>query len=124
MADADADILNEESRLVRRLDRLFRIERGGALTRRPNALGELLHGRRDAIIEDLMRADATRRALKITASAELQQAVEALASELARSRDAIDVRVRQLREDWHILRGDGVPTGMRHSLQRRLVGKG
>jgi hypothetical protein len=124
MTDADRAIVAHESHLARRLGRLFRAERQGRLSGRRRGLAGGLVRRRGELIEALIGTDAARRARRLPISPELRRAAEALAREAALSHDRADVRLRQLRDDLLMARGQGIPTGIRGAAAGRLIGKG
>jgi hypothetical protein len=121
---AAGDILAQERRLARRVERLFRLERRGAMPRRSRDLAGRLAGRRGDLVTALMRADAARRALDLPVSPELRAALEALWRETGRARDSADTRLRQLAAELRLARGDGTASGVRHSVDSRLIGTG
>jgi hypothetical protein len=123
--DASArDLVSHESRLARRLERLFRLERRGALARRPRSLAARLTLRRGDLVTALIRADAMRQALKLPVSPALDTAMAALAGEVDLARGSADARLDRLAAELRIARGEGIASGLRDTGGGRLIGQG
>ena len=124
MRASPADLAARETRLARRLGRLFRVERVGALARRPARVADLLLRRRDALIGELVETDRRRRAAAIPASAELDHAAKALSAEIDASRATADDRVESIARQLRAARGEGMSSGARNDGAGRVLGRG
>jgi hypothetical protein len=121
---AASDIAVRESRLARRLGRLFRVERRGGFARRPPELAGHFLRRRGALIDELIATEVQRRAQAVPSSTELRQAAEALGREIRESRVSVDARIEQLETELRAARGEGMTTGMRNGAAGRVIGHG
>jgi hypothetical protein len=121
-ADPDTDPLLRESRIARRLERLFRIERRGGFARLPAPTLHRLTERRARLIEALAELERARRAAHPARSPALDPALAGLAEEVSRSLPLATGQVEALRaelEQWH-----GGTSGLRDSSGNRLLGRG
>ncbi len=119
------ELAKAECRTVRRLGRLFRIERTGRFDSRRGEAMQRLIGRRQQLVDELIRLDAARRELAIPAAPELGAAIGDLAREVERSRtwcvvqmEALSGEIRQLESATR------TATGLRDSADGRLLGSG
>lgn len=108
-------------RVVRRLARLFRIERAGRLTRRRAAIGRHLIARRAALIEVMIAAEYRRRSNGGALSPTVLQALRELALEVGRCRASAESRRAELAEELRSRRG-AAPSGVRGGAGGRLLG--
>jgi len=116
------DALQRECRLLRRLARLFRAEREGALARRPVALATRLIERRGLLIDQLLALERGRR--DAAPAPELRAAARALAAEIGAARRDAETRIDRLRRELRALGGEGAFTGMRNLAAGRVIGRG
>lgn len=121
MAD---DIALRESRLARRLGRLFRVERGGGFARHSPRLTDEVLRRRGVLIDELVATETDRRAQGLPSSPELRAAVEDLSRELVLSRRCVDARVEELTAELRAARGEGGLSGIRNGPHSRVIGRG
>lgn len=124
MARADANIAAVESRLARRVCRLFQMDRTGVLARRGANLAGRLRDRRGQLIALLIQTDKTRRNLEIPISPELQHAAEALWRETNSLHDGVQAELERLQIDLSLVRGAGRPTGIRNATAGRVIARG
>jgi hypothetical protein len=124
MIDRDMELTHREIRIVRRLSRLFRIERSGRLGRRPLDTVRRLIDRRGLLIEELMRLDARRRASALGASGELDLAMGAFATEIEEGGRRCQEVLAELGAELSRLRGEGAATGLRDGVAGQLLGRG
>jgi hypothetical protein len=124
MIDRDMELTRREIRIVRRLSRLFRIERSGRLGRRPLDTVRRLIDRRGLLIEELMRLDARRRASALGASGELDLAMAAFATEIEEGGRRCQEVLAELGAELSRLRGEGAATGLRDGVAGQLLGRG
>lgn len=101
----------QESRLARRLSRLFRAERMGRVERWPDEIGAQLRSRRARLIDEMLRLDAQRRAVAPLGPPELARAMAALAEEIGCSEQRCLDRLAELGAELH--RRRGAATGLR-----------
>jgi hypothetical protein len=113
-----------ESRIMRRLGRLFRIERTGGFDRRPTATVRRLVERRGALIDRLIALDDRRGAVFAPRSGGLDEALADLRREVERARPHAQTRAQRLTAELRLRRGGGVPTGLRGGAGGQLLGKG
>ena len=112
-----------ETRLARRIGRLFRIERMGGFDRCPQlAIDELIR-RRGVAIAELQRLDDARREAEITAPSSLRSAFWMLADEVNASQAAAESRKALLAAELQQRRARGT-TGLRDGRGSRLLGSG
>jgi hypothetical protein len=123
MSQDERDIVGYEAVLARRIGRLFRYERTATMTRRPDLMNRL-HARRGDLIEALMRADATRRHLRLAITPLLHGALRALWFDIAGARQEADDRLDGLRKELQLARGEGIRSGIRGSAGGRVLGRG
>ena len=122
MPDPGIDLADRESRIARRLERLFRIERNGGFARFPVETIARLVERRAALLETLAGLEATRRAGQPMRIAVLDAALEQLADEVARSLPIAEARVDRLRGE--LGRRGSTASGLRDDRGSRLLGRG
>jgi hypothetical protein len=111
-----------ERRLVRRLCRLFRIERSGGFDERPVAAVSRLVRRRGALVAELAALDRQRRLAAAPASRALDRDLAGLHREVERSLDPAQARLQRIGKDLRISRGEGSPTGIRDGAPVRHLG--
>jgi len=109
---------------VRRLCRLFRIERTGGFEHRPIAMVRRLIARRDALIDALIALEPRRHAGAAAGSAALHSSLTELAREVWRSREHVEARIERLRAELERRRSEGPPTGLRERVGGQLIGRG
>jgi hypothetical protein len=125
MMASGSESTTQESRAVRRLARLFKIERGGGFARRPAETVWRLIARRSTLMTELSRLERQRRAVAGPSSPELKAALAELAREVDRSRQYGQMLVEELGADIRARRGTGTATGLRdHGAGSRLLGRG
>ena len=107
---------------MRRLARLFRIERNGGFDRRPPALIARLIERRGILVDEL-RMTLQRRSITDTSPTELDRSLNALAREVERTLDHVRARLEEISNDLRLSRGEGLPTGIRNSSHGQSLGK-
>jgi hypothetical protein len=115
-------LAHHRSRAVRRLARLFRIERNGGFDRRPPGLIARLIERRGILVDELM-VNLQRRSIANTSSAELDRTLNALAREVDRTLDHARARLEEISKDLRVSRGEGLPTGIRNRAHGQALGK-
>jgi hypothetical protein len=118
------DPTTRQGRLVRRLGRLFRLERAGAFSRRSAETAWRLIARRGELMAELSRIDRHRREARIAPSPDLGGAVKELAAEVALSRTYGEAVVAGLGAELRARRGQAAPTGLRGGGGGRLLGSG
>lgn len=109
--------------IARRLGRLFKIERVGALDRRGYEIGQRVIARRAALLGELIRLDTRQRRSASPRSAALEQTLAELAQEVDVSLRVAQSRVQRLRNDLRLRLGEGRATGIRDNSNGRLLGK-
>jgi hypothetical protein len=124
MIEPGTNMIAREVHAARRVGRLFKIERTGGFDRRPAATVRRLLDRRGALVTELLLVDGMRRSLPSPHSAELDQALRELASEIRQSLHHSERLMERLGTDLRIRRGAGLPTGIRDSADGRLLGRG
>jgi hypothetical protein len=123
MSDSPSDATGIEMRAARRLARLFRIERRGALGRRAAALAARLVERRAALIAALVTADRERRVAAVRPGPELDRAMTELSREACLGLLDAQTRLQRIANDLRLSRGEGRPTGIRGNSDGRPLGK-
>jgi hypothetical protein len=113
-----------QSRIVRRLGRLFRLERAGAFGRRSAETAWRLIGRRGELMAELTRIERHRRQARLPPSPELREAVNELAAEVALSRTYGETLVAGIGGELRARRGEAAPSGLRDGGGGRLLGRG
>jgi hypothetical protein len=121
---ATGDLAACETRLALRLGRLFRVERVGALARRPARIANLFLRRRDALIAELIETDRRRFASATPATPELDRAARALSYEIEASRLSAGERAEKLDRALRAARGEAMASGMRNDAPGRVIGRG
>lgn len=101
---------------MRRLARLFRIERRGLLIRRPAELIGRLVERRGALVAALLTGELRR-------GAELDRALAELSRETCRALPHAQLRLQQIANDLRLTRGEGSPSGLRDHGNGHPLGK-
>lgn len=124
MTDDATALLKREYRAARRLARLFRIERSGALARRPAEIERRMIERRGDLIGELARLDVKRRSLASKPSRDLDIAMGALAREVDRAEQRCREVIAELGAELWRRRGMGTATGLRDRADGRLLGSG
>src|ERR1700749_3149504 len=105
MTDGKTEMIVRESRMARRLDRLFKIERSGGFDRRSRATVRRLIERRGTLVNELLFLDGMRRSRDAPPSPELEQALAKLGYEVDGSLHHAQARVTQLLTDLRLRRG-------------------
>jgi hypothetical protein len=124
MSNAATQLALVQIRTVRRLGRLFRVERTGRLERRPFEVSQRLIGRRAGLVDELVRLDAARRSLAVPPSDELSAAIRDLAGEVDRLQALCAARIEALTLELRQRRGAGQATGLRDGAGGRILGSG
>lgn len=117
------DLASAESRIARRLVRLFRIERVGGFDRWGAATAGCLIARRGELVEELLDLDQLRRSLAVPRPPDLQCALAALSQEVDLAAVRARTRAEQIAADLSCRLGDSPPSGMRDSGNGHLLGK-
>jgi hypothetical protein len=124
MTDTETNAMIRECRLARRLGRLFRIEHGGGLERRPaETVGRLIE-RRGLLVEELMRLEANRRSFNPWVSTELDLAMGILARAVGVLTPLTEARAERLFSELRLRRGAGIASGLRDRADGRALGHG
>ena len=124
MSDDGTALIRQEYRVARRLARLFRIERSGRIEDWPSTIVERLIGRRQHLIDELLRLEERRRSREPSPRAELDLAMGALAQEADWAEQHCLARLAELGAELHRRRGGGTATGLRTSPDGQLLGHG
>jgi len=124
MLTPDPDPIARQSRIVRRLGRLFRLERAGAFARRSADTAWRLIARRGELMAELSRIERRRREARVASSPDLRAAVGELAAEVALSRTYGETLAAGLGVELHARRGGATPSGLRGEGGGRLLGRG
>jgi hypothetical protein len=124
MATLVPDPTARQSRIARRLGRLFRLERAGAFSRRSAATAWRLIARRGELMAELARMERHRREARVAPPPELRSAVKELAAEVALSRTFGETLVAGLGTELRARRGEAAPSGLRDGGGGRLLGRG
>ena len=124
MLDEPTVLIRRECRAVRRLVRLFRIERRGGFARWPAATVSRLVERRGALVDDLLRLDARRQSLAPWVTADLGVAMGALAREVRLGEQRCLERLAELGAELTRRREPGATTGLRDGAGGQLLGSG
>ncbi len=120
-----ADVADRQAvrlRLARRLVRLFRIERGGRLDRRPVATARHLIARRGALIAALVAGDEPGRSGGTRGLPALDDALRELAFEIGRCRPPAEQRFQELAAELRLRHGETTASGLRRDGGGRLLG--
>ena len=117
-------LAERELRVMRRLSRLFRLERDGRLERWPMRFDFALIARRGRCIEELMTLDAERRRCGAAADHRLHGAAQALAQEIDGTLKPTEARAERLRSDVKVLRGEGSNSGKKGFSTGKILGRG
>jgi len=123
MSESEIELAAQESRLVRRLSRLFRIERLGGFERHSIETVRRLIARRAILVDELAQLEAKRRLSDAPVPAELGSALGELAREVEVARRSSLVRAEQLAAELRQRRGEGQATGLRGGAGQ-LLGSG
>jgi hypothetical protein len=118
------DPIARQSRMVRRLGRLFRFERAGAFARRSAEIAWRLIARRGELMAELSRIERYRREARVPPPPELRDAVKELADEVALSRTYGETLVAGLDAELRARRGEATRSGLRDRCGGRLLGRG
>ncbi len=122
MSERGRALVRCESRIARRLSRLFRIERNGGFKRRPFAIVRKVLERRGALVEALTAIDRKRRSGAALSSEELDAALTDLSRETERALDHAHKQLEQIGKDLRLSRGEGLATGMRAGTTGHTLG--
>jgi hypothetical protein len=117
-------LTKKECRVVRRLARLFRIERSGGLARRPKDVVRHMIDRRAGLIDELLRLEECRRSLEPLPIPELDVAMRSLAREVNCMEQHCLERLATIGEELRRRRGAGTLTGLRDGASGQLLGHG
>ena len=124
MSDGVHNLTERESRVARRLYRLFRIERAGGFERRPIEIARQLIDRRGRLIDELIRLDAERRSLVGPDTVALDAALGKLAREVYEAQARCTTRIEAIGDELARRRSAGGVTGLRGGTAGRLLGQG
>ena len=124
MPDPAIELALRESRVMRRLSRLFRIERHGCFARRPIEMVQRLIDRRARLVGELAEIEAARRSLTASVPAELGSALGELTREVGAARQSCAARLDGLAAELRQRHGAGRATGLRRSSAGQLLGSG
>jgi hypothetical protein len=119
-----SDPIARQSRIIRRLGRLFRLERAGAFARRSAETAWRLIARRGELLAELSRIERHRHDARVPPSPDLRDAVRELAAEVALSRTYGETLVAGLGAELRARRGEATPSGLRDGGGGRLLGRG
>lgn len=111
--------MDRQSRAVRRLARLFRIERNGGFEHRSAAIGRKLIERRGQLVNELL---TDLQAMPARPPPPLDRALAELSQEVEWALDRIRTRLQQIGKDLRLSRGEGLPTGIRNSPNGHPLG--
>src|SRR5580704_8769831 len=117
-----SDPTARQSRIVRRLGRLFRLERVGAFSRRSAETAWRLIARRGDLMAELTRLERHRREARVPPSPDLGSAVKELAAEVALSRTFGETLAAGAGTELRARRGVAAPSGLRDGGGGRLLG--
>ena len=116
----DPDI--RQTHVVRRLCRLFRIERAGGFEGRPAAIARLLIARRDTVIDELVAVEMRRQRDAQQPSAVMTEALQELRFEVDQGQEPAAARLRALQAELR-KRSVGAPgSGLRNTARGRFLG--
>jgi hypothetical protein len=119
----ETELIVRESRIARRLARLFKVERAGRLDRlRSAAIGRLI-ARRAELVENLLDLERLRCTSASPPSSELERALAELRQEVNQASAQMRARMEQISADLRARLGEGPPSGIRGSGNGRLLGK-
>jgi hypothetical protein len=121
---AAGELMMRQCRVAARLGRLFRSERRGALQRWPDDTVARLVERRGRLVADFLRLENERRTRALPLARDLHAAFATLAREIEDSLRMAEVRAEQLRSELRLLRGEGMPSGVRGNAGGRMLGHG
>jgi hypothetical protein len=125
MAAPPSNLSTQQSRIARRLGRLFRFERSGRFARHPAKTVWRLIARRGTLMAELTRLERRRLEAEPVPPPELRDAVSELASEVALSREYGETLTAGLGNELSARYGERKSTGLRDSGGGgRLLGSG
>jgi len=124
MIDSETALTRRQIQIVRRLSRLFRVDRCGRLRRRGIDTVRRLIDRRGALIEELMQVDARRRAFASGTPGELDLAMMSFATEIEQGGRHCLAALAELGAELGRLRGEGAASGLRGESAGQLLGRG
>ncbi|HEX3881882.1 MAG TPA: hypothetical protein VHW66_04435 [Stellaceae bacterium] len=125
MAAPLSDLSTQQARIAGRLGRLFRFERGGRFARRPAETVWRLIARRATLMAELTGLERRRHEAEPMPSPELRAAVNALAGEVALSREYGETLVAGLGIELGARHGQHASSGLRDGGGGgRLLGSG
>jgi len=124
MSNRARELTERESRVARRLYRLFRIERAGGFERRPIEIARRLIDRRGRLINELIQLDAERRSLVGPDTLELDASLGSLAREVYEAQARCTARIEAIGDELVRRRSAGGVTGLRGSAGGQLLGQG
>lgn len=116
----DAD--TEQTRVARRLCRLFRIERAGRFETRPAAVVQRLIARRDTVIDALLAAETQRRRDGRPSSAATTAAFEELRLEVDQGQVPAAAKSRALQAELRKRNAGPAGSGLRNKARGRFLG--
>jgi|SRR6516164_7363274 hypothetical protein len=120
---SDTELVVRESRIARRLTRLFKLERAGRFDRWRDATIARLVARRGELVDNLLDLDRLRCSLAPPSSSELERALAELRQEVNQTAAHIHAQVAQISADLRARLSEGPPSGIRGSGNGRLLGK-
>lgn len=123
MSESEIELAVQESRAVRRLSRLFRIERLGGFERHSIETVRRLIARRAKLVDELAPLEAKRRLSDAPVPAELGTALSELTGEVDAARQSSVARAERLAAELRQRRGEGQATGLRGGAGQ-LLGSG
>jgi hypothetical protein len=124
MAAPLPDISTQQSRVARRLGRLFRFERSGRFARCPAETVWRLIARRATLMAELTGLERRRHEVEPVPPPELSAAVSELAGEVALAREYGEALVAGLGVELSARRGQRPSSGLRDGGGGRLLGSG
>jgi hypothetical protein len=124
MSDDMTALIQRECRAVRRLARLFRVERSGHFERLPSEVARRLRDRRGELIAEVQRLEARRRSYEPWALPQLDVAMGTLAREVHDAERYCLERLAALGAELDGRRGRGTATGLRDGADGHILGRG
>jgi hypothetical protein len=122
VSDDAASLMERECRAVRRLARLFRIERAGRFERLASDVARRLRARRGELIEEVQRLEAKRRSFEPWTLPQIDVAMGTLAREVDDAERYCLERLAVLGAELEQRRSHG--TGLRNGTDGRILGRG
>jgi hypothetical protein len=124
MPDDSETLMERECRAVRRLARLFRIERSGRFERLPGEVSRRLRARRGELIKEVQQLETRRRSFEPWTLPQLDVAMGTLAREADEAERYCLERLALLGAELDRRRGRGSATGLRDGAGGRILGRG